>query len=141
MKGLIKLDFSDSESIEFEYPTLKIEGIYKNRRSLQWEGSFNFRDAKNSIYSVITFSKGPSFTNSNALPLDCFEGSIVKNNQKVCKVQGSWLEFLRFNNSTIWELETCEMIKPTGVNYALPSDSKYRSDLAAFKAGDIVTAQ
>ena len=120
---------------------MKIEGIYKNRRTIKWEGAFNFRDSKNSIFSTITFSKGPSFTNSKTLPVDCFEGSIVKNNQTVCKVQGSWLEFLRFNNSTVWELETCETIKPTPIDYALPSDSKYRPDLAAFKADDKITAQ
>ena len=41
----------------------------------------------------------------------------------------------------MWELETCETIKPSGINNALPSDSKYRPDLAAFKAGDLITAQ
>jgi hypothetical protein len=77
---MIKIDFTQSESIEFSYPSVKIDGIYKNRRTIKWEGAFDFRDAKNSIYSTVTFSKGPSFTNSKALPVDCFEGSIVKNN-------------------------------------------------------------
>lgn len=86
LKGTIKIDFSSSESIEFDYPSLKIEGLNKNRRTIKWEGALNFRDAYNNISSLVTFSKGPSFTNSKALPVDCFEGTIMKINQKICKV-------------------------------------------------------
>lgn len=86
LKGNIKIEFSSSESVEFDYPSLKIEGLYKNRRTIKWEGAFNFRDTYNNISSIVTFSKGPSFTNSKALPVDCFEGTLIKNNQTMCKV-------------------------------------------------------
>ena len=81
LNGSVKINFSSSGSIEFDYPSLKIEGLYKNRRTIKWEGALKFRDAYNNISSIVTFSKGPSFTNSKALPVDCFEGFIFKNNQ------------------------------------------------------------
>ena len=81
LQGAIIIEFTDPHhSVEIEYPSLKIDGLKKGRRTMQLEGSFNMIDHANNLNSKITFSNGPTFTNKVALPVDCFEGSIIKNN-------------------------------------------------------------
>jgi hypothetical protein len=75
------IEFNDPRhTVDIEYPSLKIDGLNKGRRTMQWEGSFKITDHVNNLNSKITFSNGPTFTNKVALPIDCFEGSIIKNN-------------------------------------------------------------
>ena len=83
--------------INYGYPSLKIEGLLYGRRTTKWFGPFEFNDTKNNLKAKLTFSEGAGFFNRYALPVDCFEGSILHNDTEICKVQGSWLEFIRFN--------------------------------------------
>ena len=66
-------------AIEFEYPSLKVEGLLYGRRTSKWYGSFDFTDSKNNLKSTLSFSEGPGFFNRFALPVDCLEGSITHN--------------------------------------------------------------
>jgi hypothetical protein len=68
------------------------------RRTTQWQGDFEFKDKKNGLSCKLAFSKGKSLFNKQALPIDCFEGTVTRHGVEVCKVQGSWLEFIRFND-------------------------------------------
>jgi hypothetical protein len=49
LKGTLKVDFSLSDSIEFTYPKLIIDGTYKNRRTIKWDGSLTFIDGQNNL--------------------------------------------------------------------------------------------
>ena len=78
---------------------MKISGLIYGRRTTQWIGGIEFTDETNGITGKFDFSKGSSFFNKKALPLDCFEGGIQsKGSMEDCKIQGSWLEFIRFND-------------------------------------------
>jgi hypothetical protein len=70
---------SDGTVIEFDYPSLKFEGLLYGRRTSKWYGSFEFTDIKNNLKATLSFSEGPGFFNRFALPVDCLEGSITHN--------------------------------------------------------------
>lgn len=55
---------------------MKISGLIYGRRTTQWIGGIEFTDETNGITGKFDFSKGSSFFNKKALPLDCFEGGI-----------------------------------------------------------------
>lgn len=97
--GKNRVHFRDGTVIEFEYPFLKMGGILYGKRTLQWIEALEFRDARNGLRAKLEFSQGPGVVyGGNSLPIDCFEGHISNDGgYKICKVQGSWLEFLRFN--------------------------------------------
>ena len=90
----------DGTVIEFGYPSHKIEGLLQGRRTTKWYGPFEFTDIKNNLKAKLTFSEGAGFFNRYALPVDCLEGSIQLKGNEICKVQGSWLEFLRVDDQT-----------------------------------------
>lgn len=68
--------YNDSSCIEFEYPSMKISGLTYGRRTTQWLGTFEFSDRENGIHAKLEFSQGAGFFNREALPLDCFEGTL-----------------------------------------------------------------
>jgi len=59
----------------------------------------------------------------------------------VNKCEGSWLEFLKFDDQLYWELETADSIKPYPIEKCLPSDCRYRADSIALSRGDLQLAQ
>jgi hypothetical protein len=117
---------------------MKINGLMYGRRTTQWIGTFEFTDPLNNLTARLEFSKGPGIFSRNALPIDCFEGTIMHNgtNEK-SKVQGSWLEFIRFDGRLYWELETCDTVRPVPADDCLPSDCRYREVSITFRTGDL----
>jgi hypothetical protein len=72
--------------IEFEYPSLKIEGLLYGRRITKWQGAFEFVDTKNKMKAKLNLSEGPGFFNRAALPVDCIEGTIMCEDKEICKI-------------------------------------------------------
>lgn len=142
--GKNKVTFGD-ERVEYEYPSFKISGLIYGKRTTQWIGAFEFADRKNGLQAKIEFSSEKSFFSRyrSNLPLDCFQGTITKNGASFCKIEGSWLEFLRFDDLLYWELETCDTVRPVSVDHwsLLDSDCRYREDMIIFELGDEESAQ
>ncbi len=47
------IEFNDPRhTVEIEYPSLKIDGLNKGRRTMQWEGSFKITDPRQQLKLV-----------------------------------------------------------------------------------------
>ena len=78
---------------------MKICGLIFGKRTIEWLGGLEFTDKKNNLHAKLDFSKERGyFTRGTSLPIDCLEGSITRNGGEVAKIQGSWLEFIKFND-------------------------------------------
>lgn len=69
------------------------------------------------------------------------KGSWIKNAKVVCKLEGSWLAYLDIDNQRVWTLRDSHPDSWTPVQDPLPSDSRYRQDLAMVAQGDLKAAQ
>jgi hypothetical protein len=76
---------------------MKIYGLLYGKRTTQWVGGIDFEYKKFGLSAKLEFSKEGGIFSRNTLPVDCIQGAITKNGVEVSKVQGSWLEFLRFD--------------------------------------------
>ncbi|CDW82058.1 oxysterol binding family protein [Stylonychia lemnae] len=139
--GKNRVKFQDGSFVEWEYPVMRISGLIFGKRTTTWLGSFEFVDNKNQLRAQLEFSKEGGFFTRQSLPIDCIEGTIQGQGQEVSKIQGSWLEFLRFDDKLYWELETCDTVRPVAIDKCLPSDCRYREDSIAFGEGDLDKAQ
>lgn len=141
--GKNRVHFRDGTIIEFEYPFLKINGLMIKKRTIQWEGSIKFLDAKNNIECELNFPKEGLFGLNRGMTYDMLNGTIFQNGEEVSKVDGSWLSHLCFDNKKYWELVTSDIILPMRCDdsKALPSDCRFRDDAVALATGDMELAQ
>lgn len=139
--GKNRVHFQDGTIIEYEYPFLKINGLMMNKRTIQWEGSILFKDAKNNLECEISFPKAGLFGIGRGKTYDEMAGTILQNDKAVCEVEGSWLSHLSFNERKYWDLETSDLILPVRLDDCLPSDCRYREDAVALSEGDIELSQ
>ncbi len=86
------------EVISFTYPFMNISGLMYGRRTVEWEGSMDFHDEKNSITAKLNFTPAPKFFQKFKEPTDVFRGEIKKNENVLNKLYGSPLDKLMIDN-------------------------------------------
>jgi len=65
-----------------------------------------------------------------------------KDQTVLCRVEGSWLDEIKFDDVCYWKNRQYQPFFPVQVEEdALPSDSRYRIDLVALRTGDLQAAQ
>ena len=60
---------------------------------------------------------------------------------KICDVYGSWLEYLRFGNDEVWNLDKDRPSQFYPIENPLPSDARFREDLIWVKRNNKKFAQ
>jgi hypothetical protein len=72
---------------------------------------------------------------------DYFSGEIKLKNITVCKVYGSYLSYIEFNNIRYWDIRENVGIRPVELKKQLMSSSLYREDRILLEQGHIDLAQ
>lgn len=79
---------------------------------------------------------------------DQVTGTIQQDGKVVDALHGSWLTHLDWEHGVlggkltrVWDLERSMVRRPEPLSEVLPSDCKFREDLAHLKLGDVDTAQ
>lgn len=154
-KGECNIDFPDGTRITYTLPEILIKGLMWGDRVMELSGNMVFTDEKNDLECEVVFNPSAlglikSIFSKSKDSADSFKGSIcriqpnVSSKKKaegaICTVEGSWLSHLDIDGKRLWEITTV----PDGVCLhpnALPSDSRFRSDLVALRAGDVEKAK
>ncbi len=95
--GMSRVRFADSTVIEFDQPAFKIAGLMFGKRLSHWLGHFTFEDKKHNLKAKLEFSPIAGFFSRRNLPCDCIQGSITQYGNEISKIEGSWVEFIRFD--------------------------------------------
>eukprot|EP00923_Selenidium_pygospionis_P011115 GHVN01019321.1.p1 GENE.GHVN01019321.1~~GHVN01019321.1.p1 ORF type:complete len:1149 (-),score=124.97 GHVN01019321.1:1376-4822(-) len=138
------VDFTDGTRVEWNLPTAKVSGLIWGQRIFEWVDKIEFKDISNGLRCVLDMCRDTRpFLGPAKGPSDSFRGTIVKVDSVneasvVANVTGSWLEALYFDSVCHWTLSLIHPINPQPVpdEDALPSDCRYRADVAHLKAGD-----
>jgi len=155
--GPNNVDFQDGTRITFYNPYVQLSGIFLwGDRMFNWidKGPVLFIDEKNNLRCELRFNPDEvsgirSLISSPKTPSDQLRGEIKvhipKKNETpniICKVEGSWLDNLKFDDKVYWTNREFQPFfpQPTEEN-VLPSDSRYRPDLVALRKGDLDLAQ
>ena len=139
--GPNRIYFKDGSMIEYQYPFIKINGLLMGKRTMKWEGDFEFVDKLNNISCQMKFPQEGIFGLKGNNTYDQLSGTIIKDGENVCEVEGSWLSHLSFNKKKYWELESSDIILPMRAESCLPSDCRYREDSVALGNRDLDLAQ
>ena len=83
--GPNRIVFADGTEIEYELPALLLHGILWGQRTLEYSGSFTFRDLTNKFYSEVKFDPDrPSllsrlnfFSSKKRPPCDMIRGDVL----------------------------------------------------------------
>ena len=103
-------------------------------------GTLEFVDKSNDIVGKLSYAEKGGWFKKKTQPLDCLSGEITYKGEKVCDVEGSYLENLKFGDEVYWDLKSTSMIRPIRTPTCLPSDVRYREDANAVIADDLVLA-
>lgn len=127
--------------IKFTQPKFKLGGMMTGDRTLNYEGEFEFRDQKNSLYGAIRIGddKNKWAIKKKKIKKDDLVGKIWSFNYETGKqgsplvtVYGSWLKkFTAFDDKKdkLWRIDRDLPIRHIPVDHAIPSDWRYREDL------------
>lgn len=117
------------------------------KRIVEWEGSLDFHDEKNSITAKLNFTPAPKFFQKFKEPTDVFRGEIKKDENVINKLYGSPLDKLMIDNEvysfnfliffSYWELDTVDILQTVATTYCIPSDCRYRTDTICLAEGDL----
>eukprot|EP00828_Plagiopyla_frontata_P046542 TRINITY_DN82_c0_g1_i5.p1 TRINITY_DN82_c0_g1~~TRINITY_DN82_c0_g1_i5.p1 ORF type:complete len:505 (+),score=74.81 TRINITY_DN82_c0_g1_i5:1335-2849(+) len=138
------IKFADGSLLTYQSPTLLIKGLLYGTRSLDLVDTFTIYDNQNDLQCQIKFYDGGGLFSKRLHKTDYFEGSIAKissQNQSLCKVEGSWLEYMKFDGVTYWDLEKIRPLKLIQTEIPLPSDCRYREDLIYLAQKNLQLAQ
>jgi len=160
-RGVNTVAFEDGTKIIFRMPSIKISGALFGDRVVEYEGDIEFEYPNYNIYATVKFNPEPfgfwdrfmTFSKKQPLPSDFVKGEIFKksntlhdnsDNERVIisTLFGSWLGRIHFDGITYWDIFQQEnMDTPIPVEHPLPSDSRFREDLAALQQSDFNLAQ
>mmetsp|Transcript_8952 Transcript_8952/g.16125 ORF Transcript_8952/g.16125 Transcript_8952/m.16125 type:complete len:388 (-) Transcript_8952:2916-4079(-) len=135
--GERQIDFDDGTSISFNNPYDTFSGVLWGSFVHVTLGSVEFVDKKNGLYCELKFGA------SRKELSDYCEGIIMKDNEPVAEVSGSWASYLDSDGIRYWSWADQEMYKasPSPTVGVLPSDSSRRADLIEYTAGNLEAAQ
>lgn len=72
--GPSRIKFNDDGTlIQFNLPTLRLNGMMWGKRTLEWTEAMNFKDEKNNLTCVVKFYKNESLLGKNEHSSDYFE--------------------------------------------------------------------
>ena len=133
--GPNRVTFRDGTFIEYEYPMAKVSGLLRGKKTMHWVGEMEFTDGANGLIATLAFMK------KRKGGYDQVEGAIRQNNRELAKIDGSFLEYLEFDEVLYWTLDETSMFRPYFHEKCLPSDCRFREDSIAFDSGDLNFAQ
>jgi len=157
-KGACNIDFPDGTRITYTLPDILIKGLMWGDRIMELSGNMTFTDEKNNLECEIIFNPGAlglikSIFSKAKDSADSFKGNIIRiqpnvssggkkksSSEVICAVEGSWLSHIDIDGKRLWDIT----MVPDGVcphPSPLPSDSRFRSDLVALRAGDVEKAK
>ena len=97
------IEFTSSEKIKevisFTYPYMNISGLMYGKRTVEWEGSMDFLDVKNSLTAKLNFTPAPKFFQKFKEPTDVFRGDIRQHDVIIHKIYGSPLDKLLIDSN------------------------------------------
>lgn len=142
-KGKANVIYPDLQVITYTFPQFRAGGMIFGSRTVNWESEMIFEDVENNIKATIVFGpkkKGGWFKKTVG-KRDDFAGQIVRNGNKICDIEGSWLEGLSFDGVREWDANIHRPVfHKFGIN-PLPSDWRYREDLVWLGKGNSEIAQ
>jgi hypothetical protein len=136
-------------------PALWVRGVLWGQRYLEFDGTWNFRDAANNLTAYVKINPDKqswvtSWIRNQKTPTDTVDGYICRGTPTIpgtlgkevvlSKITGSWLSYLDFDNTQYWDIATAGALA-TPDDSVLPSDSRYRLDLKALIASQTESAQ
>ncbi len=106
-------------------------------------GDTVFKDLTNGFECTLKLGgvKKKYFFKNYRRPSDFFSGEIKMKNIVVCKVYGSYLSYIEFNNIRYWDIRENIPVKKLQFESKLKSDSIKRDDRYLLELGRIEEAQ
>lgn len=98
------------------------------------EGKVRFYDRKNNLEAKIEFDC------VSGKPKDYFKGYIKRGEEKICKILGSYMGFIDFDDTRYWDVNNTVAFMPKVEKSRLLSDQAFRLDKALLERGHIIDA-
>jgi hypothetical protein len=142
-KGNVSVIFPDQQVITYNFPQFRAGGMILGSRTVNWEQNMMFEDAERGIKASIVFGpkKKGGWFGKTVGKADDFCGTLMRGEQKICDIEGSWLEGLSFNGIKEWDSTVHLPVFHTFSANPLPSDWRYREDLVWLAKGNAEIAQ
>ena len=148
---------SDGAEVTWNLPIVNLRNVLFGERSLKYSGNMVFEDKQNGLSIDVEvdpeFEKGflaksslfsSLFASGSQGPgPDIIRGELLQHGQPIDAVSGSWLSHVHFRapGRSYWTRDVGEIHFPEPAAAPLASDSRFRKDLVALKAGDLKRAQ
>ena len=155
-KGPMNVKFSDGTVLTMYFPIFASSGLMWGDRLCWFESKGCFHYPEHGLKGFLNFGKLPE-SGKFKIPKrkDCFSGSIYKYDsnkaksidpeykkvverfkmkdmtQKICDVQGSYLESLWCGETELWNIKKDTPLKCYNIDHPIPSDFKFREDVSA----------
>jgi len=134
-KGKRFVEFEDGQKISFNFCLEQYNNSFWGTIKHESLGEIVYKDLKYGYECVLKFSS------VKKKPSDFFSGEIKLKNIVVCKVYGSYLSFMDFNNIRYWDLRENIYLQPIEVMNQPQSSSLFREDRILLQEKKIDQAQ